>query len=76
ARPDPAALAQAADPVLHAAAALAGSDHALEAARTITAWAHGFITMELADAFNLGGDVERAYEFGIDRLADALTRAK
>jgi hypothetical protein len=41
----------------------------------ITAWANGFISMELAGAFNLGGDIELAYEFGIARLADALTRS-
>jgi AcrR family transcriptional regulator len=72
ARPDPALLARAGAPVLRAAADLAGPDHALEAARTVTAWAHGFISMELADAFGLGGDVDRAFEFGVRRLADAL----
>ncbi|GAB7045385.1 TetR/AcrR family transcriptional regulator [Catenuloplanes indicus] len=73
ARPDPGAVADAAAPVLRVAAALAGPEHALEAARTLTAWAHGFVSMELAGAFNLGGDVNDAYEFGITRLADALT---
>jgi hypothetical protein len=43
-----------------------------EAARTITAWASGFISMELAGAFKLGGNIDRAYEFGIACLADAL----
>jgi hypothetical protein len=50
----------------------AGPDHALEAARTVVAWATGSIIMELADAFRLGGDVDRAYAFGIERLADAI----
>jgi AcrR family transcriptional regulator len=72
-RPDLDSLARASAPVLRVAADLAGKEHALEAARTLTAWANGFISMELAGAFNLGGDIDRAYEFGIERLADALS---
>ncbi|GII54261.1 TetR family transcriptional regulator [Planotetraspora thailandica] len=72
-RPDPALLARAAAPLLQISADLAGPAEALEAARTTTAWAHGFISMELAAAFNLGGDVDRAYEYGMARLAAALT---
>jgi AcrR family transcriptional regulator len=71
-RPDPGSLARASAPVFDVAAALAGPKNALEAARMITAWANGFVSMELAGAFNLGGDIDRAYEFGIERLADAL----
>ena len=59
--------------MLRAAAALAGDEHALEAARTLTAWAAGFISMELHGGFNLGGDVERAWRFGSTRLVAALT---
>jgi AcrR family transcriptional regulator len=51
---------------------LAGPEHALPAGRTIVAWAHGFITMELAGAFRLGGDVEQAWNFGLDRLVTAV----
>jgi hypothetical protein len=36
------------------------------------AWAHGFITMELAGAFHLGGEVDTAWHFGVARLIDAL----
>jgi AcrR family transcriptional regulator len=72
ARPDPEALTRASAPVLQVAAALAGPRHALEAARTATAWAHGFLSMELAGAFALGGDVDDAFAFGAARLADAL----
>jgi AcrR family transcriptional regulator len=71
---DIATLAHASAPVLQVASDLAGPEHALEAARTITAWATGFISMELAGAFHLGGHLDGAYEFGITCLADALTR--
>jgi len=75
ARPDPAQLARASAPVLRVAAALAGPDDALDAARTVTAWAHGFISMELAGAFALGGDVDDAFTYGIARITDALASA-
>jgi hypothetical protein len=62
--------------VIDAAERLAGSDDALEAARTVVAWANGFISMELSGAFRLGGDVDRAFDYGVDRLAAAIdTRA-
>jgi AcrR family transcriptional regulator len=54
--------------------ALAGPDEGLEAARTVTAWANGFIGMELAGAFRLGGDVDRAFDYGIARLTEAIAR--
>jgi AcrR family transcriptional regulator len=73
-RPDPDSLARASAPVLRVGTDLAGPEHALEAARMITAWANGFISMELTGAFKLGGDIDRAYEFGIVRLTDALGR--
>lgn len=72
--PDPALLAGASAVVLQMAAELSGPERALEAARTVVAWAHGFLSMELAGAFRLGGDVDRAYAFGIDRLGDALAQ--
>ncbi|MEV6599930.1 WHG domain-containing protein [Actinoplanes sp. NPDC051346] len=72
ARPSAESLTQAVAPVLRLAATLAGEEHQLEAARTITAWANGFISMELAGAFNLGGDIDQAYEFGIARITEAL----
>jgi AcrR family transcriptional regulator len=54
---------------------LAGPEHALPAARTIVAWANGFITMELAGAFRLGGDLQEAWEFGLDRILAAVRAA-
>jgi AcrR family transcriptional regulator len=66
--------AAAAAPLLSLAERLVGPDRALEAARLITAFAHGFVSMELAGAFRLGGDVDEAYRFGVDVLVDALSR--
>lgn len=73
ARPDAGALAHAAEPVLAAMRELAGEDEALEAARTVTAWANGFLLMELAGAFRLGGDVDRAFAYGVDRITAAVS---
>ncbi len=71
-RADRALVERAVEPLFRAVAALAGEGHELEAARTIVAWTRGFIDMELADAFKLGGDVEAAYDYGVDRLIDAI----
>lgn len=60
--------------VLRAATELVGPDDALAAARTVTAWAHGFISMELAGGFQLGGDLETAWEYGIERILAGLVR--
>ncbi|WP_047524629.1 TetR/AcrR family transcriptional regulator [Microbacterium sp. ZOR0019] len=62
------ALARSAAPVIRASSALVGEDDALDAARLFTAWATGFLQMELAGAFRLGGDVDRAFEYGLTRL--------
>ena len=69
--PDVAAAAGA--PVIAIARGLAGSADELAAARLVTAWATGFISMELAGAFQLGGDVEAAFDYALDRLTSALT---
>jgi len=56
-------------------AELVGPERALPAARMMVAWAHGFITMELAGAFRLGGDVEQAWDFGLDHILTAVRYA-
>lgn len=58
--------------VIRPAAALAGDENGLEAARTVVAWAHGFVSMELADAFRLGAGVDAAFNYGIDRITAAI----
>ena len=64
--------ARASATLLRTAEAMAGPYEALEAARTFVAWATGFVGMELAGAFQLGGDVDRAFAYGIDRLTGSI----
>jgi AcrR family transcriptional regulator len=59
-------------PLLRVVTALAGPEQALPAARTLVAWANGFIMMELAGAFRLGGDLEQAWDFGLERVLEAI----
>ncbi|QEW02238.1 TetR/AcrR family transcriptional regulator [Microbacterium lushaniae] len=58
--------------VVRAAAGVVGEQHALEAARLVTAWATGFLTMELSGAFRMGGDVDDAFAYGLDRILAGL----
>src|SRR5262245_2990214 len=71
-RMSPEARDRSSDPVRRVTAALAGDEDALSAARFVTAWANGFVSMELAGAFQLGGDVDEAWDFALDRLGAAL----
>jgi AcrR family transcriptional regulator len=73
ARPDAELTARGTETILRTARSLAGPERALEAARTVVAWAHGFVSMELAGAFRLGGDIDRAFAFGVDRLTISIT---
>ncbi len=72
--PDVASFAAVAAPVIRVAGELAGADQALNAARTVTAWASGFLRMEVAGGFQLGGSVDEAFDFGITLLIAGLTR--
>jgi hypothetical protein len=58
--------------MVESAAVVVGDEHALDAARLVTAWATGFIYMELAGAFRLGGDVDAAFEYGLAVLRRGL----
>ncbi len=69
----PHAIVAASQPILRAAGALAGAQNELVAARTFTAWANGFIAMELNSGFNLAGPVDDAWQYGLDRLVAAIS---
>jgi AcrR family transcriptional regulator len=56
-----------ADPVVLADAS------ALDAGRTFVAWAHGFVSMELAGGFRLGGDVDAAYRAGVELILAGIS---
>lgn len=75
-RPDMELTRRSSSVLIRTVMELAGPDEGLEAARTLTAWANGFISMELAGAFRLGGDVDRAFAYGIERLTDAIAAAR
>jgi len=65
--------AAAANPVLARLTALVDEERVLPAARLLTAFLHGFVSMELAGAFRLGGSVDDAFTFGVDTLLAALS---
>jgi AcrR family transcriptional regulator len=75
-RPPAELNALAAAPVLALAERLVGPGRALDAARLVTAFANGFVSMELSGAFRLGGNVDEAYRYGVDVLVDALADTK
>jgi len=68
--------AAASEAVLRMAGTLAGEENALAAARTFTAWAAGFISMELNGGFKLGGDIEEAWVFGVTNIVRAITTTR
>jgi AcrR family transcriptional regulator len=69
------ARARAVAPVLDVLAELQpAAEDRLPAARVLTAFLHGFVSMEIEGAFQLGGDVTRAFDYGIDTLLHALGR--
>ncbi len=74
-RPEPDAGGSALDALFRTTSALAGPTQTLEASRTVAAWAAGFVSMELAGAFRLGGDVDAAFAYGVERLAAAIEGA-
>jgi AcrR family transcriptional regulator len=71
-RPELDAVARSVTPLLDAVTALVGPEHAPDAARLVAAWANGFITMELGSSLRLGGDIDAAWRWGLERIVGAL----
>jgi hypothetical protein len=40
----------------------------------VVAWLNGFVSMEQAGAFRLGGSIDEAFDYGIDRILVGITR--
>ena len=75
ANPSQRANADAAAGLLQITRRLVGPERELEAARLLVSFAHGFVSMELAGAFRLGGDVDAAFEFAVEALIRGLRPA-
>ena len=52
--------------------ALVGEGHALTAARVLTPFLHGFVSMELAGAFRLGPGLDEAFDRGVTAILAGL----
>ena len=64
--------AAATRPVLDRLAAWLGAAAALTGARVLTAFVHGFVSMELSGAFRLGPGIDDAFETGVATLLRGL----
>lgn len=70
--PDAGAVQRSITPLMDAVTAITGPEHALDGARLLTAWATGYLTMELADRLRMGGDLDAAWNWGLARIVAAL----
>jgi AcrR family transcriptional regulator len=75
-RPAVERTAAATAPVLSVVERMVGRERALDAARLVTAFTHGFVSMELNGTFRLGGDIDEAFRYGVDVLIAALSEGR
>jgi len=66
------ARAAAIAPAMPSLAALVGEQHAFTAARVLAPFLHGFVSMEIASAFRLGGGLNAAFENGVSTILRGL----
>ncbi len=71
-QPDVKVSATAAAPLLQTIEQWVNQKRSLSAARMVVAFTHGFVSMELAGALRLGGNVEDAFELGVESLVKVL----
>jgi AcrR family transcriptional regulator len=62
----------AAQPIVSRLADWVGRERALPTARVLTAFVHGFVSMELGGAFRLGGNVDAAFALGLELLLSSF----
>lgn len=63
-------------PVLKEIGTLVGPARALTAARAVTAFLHGFVSMESAGAFRLGGHIDRDFALALRMVLDGIVAHK
>ncbi len=67
-----AARGRAAQPAVDLMAQLVGESRALAATRVLTAFLHGFVSMENAGEFRLGPGVDQSFSLGLRIFADTI----
>jgi len=71
-----AARAAAVAASMPALVALVGERDALAAARIVTPFLHGFVSMEIAGTFRLGGGLDAAFEHGVETILRGMQRTR